>query len=229
MRVLVTGVTGTAGQGALLAALRDARVTSVLALARRPVAVTDAKLTVVQHADFADYSAAAVQSELATVDACLWCLGISTTQVSGAAEYEKITYDYALAAAKALAAANPKATFLFVSGNGADSTERSRILFARVKGRTENALFKLGQPRTVVFRPGGIFGPTPPTGLANRIVYSMAPVFLRVLPSMSITADDLGRALVEVAVTGGGVTGDRPILENPAIRAIAASSAVPPA
>src|ERR1700722_19789855 len=128
MKLIITGATGTAGSEAVRQALIDPRVEKVTVLSRKPLAVTHEKLNVILLDDFSNYSG--VLEQLKGHDACLWCLGISQNAVSGQ-DYHKITYDYTLAATKALHSVNPGLTFCFLSGQGADSKEKSGILFAR--------------------------------------------------------------------------------------------------
>jgi uncharacterized protein YbjT (DUF2867 family) len=215
VRVLLTGATGLAGSEALRQCLADPAVTAVNVLARRAPAVTDAKLSFVLCKDFLDYSA--VDAALRDLDACLWCLGVSQGQVGSNEEYERVTFGYTVAAAKALLAHNPALAFSFLSGQGADSKEKSFILYARVKGRTENALFALS-PRAVAFRPGYIrpvvpFSGKPWTERAyGAVVGALRPVF----PSLVCDADVLGRAMIRAARSGSAAR----VLENNAIVAI---------
>lgn len=177
-------------------ALLDPAVQQVTALVRRPLAFQHPRLRVVLHHDFLDYSALTMLFR--QHDACLWCLGISQTQVTSA-DYDRITYDYAVAAATAIAYANPAMTFLFLSGQGADSAERSPIRFARVKGRTENALRRLPLGRLVIARPGAILPVRPKAthSLADRLVAPFLPL-LRRLPALAIGADELAQVLVRL-------------------------------
>src|SRR5262245_27927096 len=128
------------GQGVLRECLLDPEVEKVLSIARRNTGEQHPKLREVVHADFTDYSA--IANELAGYDACLFCLGVSSAGMSEA-EYTRVTYDTAVAAAKALLEKNPSFSFVFVSGMGTDSTERGGTMWARVKGRTENALLAM--------------------------------------------------------------------------------------
>jgi uncharacterized protein YbjT (DUF2867 family) len=212
MKVIVTGATGTAGSEVLRQALADPEITDILVLSRRPLDITDAKLKTALLNDFLDY--AAVASQLAGYDACLWCLGISQTEVSKQ-DYEKITHDYALAAAQAMRLCGEDFRFCFLSGRGADSAEKSSILFARVKGRTENALTRLGRPRAWHFRPGYIHPVTaPPRRRIDRWIAPLTPLFYRFLPAHIISTVELARAMLFVAKHGSS----KPILENDDIR-----------
>jgi uncharacterized protein YbjT (DUF2867 family) len=193
MKIVITGATGTAGSEVLRRALTDPGITEVLVLSRRPLDVTHAKRRTALLADFRDYSAIAAQ--FAGYDACLWCLGVSTTEVSKQ-EYDTITYDYALAAAQAMQGAGEDFRFCFLSGQGADSAERNSILFARVKGRTENALTRLGRPKVWHFRPAYIHPVTvPPRRRIERWIAPLTPLFYRFLPSYIISTAELAAAI----------------------------------
>lgn len=217
MKLLITGATGTAGSEVLNEALRDESVESVLVLSRRELDVGHEKLKVVLHTDFLHYDG--LESELQKCDACIWCLGISQSQVNKK-EYQIITHDYTLAAAQALVRNNPYATFVFLSGAGADSSEKSRTRFARVKGKTENALMKMNLGRLVIARPGGI-KPTkinPNTSLFNKMAVPLFPIMEWLTPRLVITAHALAIALIHAAKFGAPKT----ILENTDLKNIAA-------
>lgn len=160
MKVVITGATRTAGSEVLRQALADREITDVLVLSRRPTQISDLKLKVALLDNFLDYSA--LTAQFADYDACLWCLGISQNDVSKE-EQVRITYDYTLAAARAMRDTGDNFRFCFLSGAGADTTEKSSILFARIKGRTKNALTSLTRPKAWHFRPGYIHAiNTPP-------------------------------------------------------------------
>ncbi len=214
MKVIITGATGTAGSEVLRQALADREITEVLVLSRRQPDVADPKLKVAQLDNFLDYSTIAAQ--LAGYDACLWCLGISQSDVSKE-EYVRITYDYALAAARAMSGIGENFRFCFLSGGGADSSEKSLVLFARIKGRTENALTSLARPKAWHFRPGYIHAiNSPPKKWFERLIEPLTPLFYRFLPSRIISTVELARAMLVVAKHGSPKT----ILENDDIRNI---------
>ena len=219
MRVLLTGSTGTAGSATLQVLLADPGVTSVIALSRRPLAERHEKLRVVLHEDFTDPGP--LNAVLAETDALLWCLGIGQNDVPEE-EYVRITYTTTLAFAQALLAANPKATFIFLSGQGADPTEKSRALFGRVKGRTERALDGLGLARLHHARPGYIHPTTekPSRKALERFSMFIEPVFRVLFPRHMIDADDLGRALL---AAGRGAAEAR-VLDNVALQKLAADA-----
>jgi uncharacterized protein YbjT (DUF2867 family) len=209
MKLLITGPTGTAGSEVVNRALLDPEIAVVTALSRRPLSLEHAKLKVVLHQDYSNYSD--LMDVLKEQDACIWCLGISQTQVSKE-QYEVITYDYTIAAAKAFLQANPNAIFIFLSGAGADSTEQSRTTFARVKGKTENALKKIGFQRLWIARPGGIkpVRLNPNTSLANKIMVPFFPILEFFAPNAVISATDLAKAMLHLATRGD----EKQILEN---------------
>jgi uncharacterized protein YbjT (DUF2867 family) len=199
--IIVTGATGTAGSEVILEALNDSEISSVTAIVRRPLSIAHPKLKVIVHKDFMNY--ARLEDVFKQSEACVWCLGISQTLVTKE-EYIHLTYDYALAAAKAMLNANPNITFLFLSGMGADSNEKSRTLFAWVKGKTENALKKLPFKHLYIVRPGGIVPshPKPNSSFKEKIYGSVNKVFGVLLPSMSISSANLAKAMLNIVKKG---------------------------
>ena len=206
MNVLLFGATGMVGQGALLECLDDPDVASVLAVVRKPTGTTHPKLREVLHSDFTDYSA--IEAEMATCEVCLFCLGVSAAGMTEEA-YRHITYDYTLAAAKTMARLRPDSVFLYVSGEGTDTAERSRMMWARVKGRTENDLLKLPFKAAYMFRPGyiqparGVRSGTPLYQAIYTTVGFLFPVFKAVVPGMVTSSDVVGRAMIAAVRAGG--------------------------
>jgi uncharacterized protein YbjT (DUF2867 family) len=214
MKIILTGATGTAGSEVLRQALADKDVTEILVLSRRPLDIADPKLHVAVLENFLDYSAVAPQ--FAGYHACLWCLGISQTEVSKE-DYETITFRYALAAAQAMQGLGEGFRFCFLSGRGADSAEKSSILFARIKGKTENALTRLVQPKAWHFRPGYIHPTTAlPRRRLERWLAPLTPFLYRFLPSHIISTVELAKAMLYVAKRGSSLR----IIENDDIREI---------
>jgi uncharacterized protein YbjT (DUF2867 family) len=142
MNVVIFGATGMVGRGVLLECLDDARVERVLAISRRPIEISHPKLREIIHQDFFDFTD--VRSQFSALDACFFCLGVSSIGITER-EYEHLTYDLTLAAANALVETTSQMTFCYVSGEGTDSSERGRLGWARIKGRTENALAAAGE------------------------------------------------------------------------------------
>ncbi len=221
-RLVIVGATGMVGGYALRDALERPAVGEVTAVGRRPLGIPHPKLKEVLHRDFADCSALA--QTLSGQDAAVFCLGTYTGTVP-LAELRKVTVDYTIEFARVFQGSSPEAAFSFLSGNGADPTGRSRVPFARFKGEAEKALLATGFPRVYLFRPAYIY-PVEPRKEPNfgyRLMRSMYPAFRVLFPNQVIRADDLARAMVDVAVRG---TGERQgvIFENRDIRAMAAST-----
>ncbi|MEU7729314.1 epimerase [Streptomyces sp. NPDC040724] len=209
MNVILFGATGMLGRGVLRECLRDDNVESVLVIGRTPLGVSHPKLRERVQADPSDLSAAEVDP--AAYDACFFCLGVSSVGMKEE-EYRRVTHDLTLAVARPLAAANPGLTFVFVSGEGTDSTERGRLMWARVKGKTENDLLELPF-RAYMFRPG-IVQPVrgvPSKSRINRTVYAITapliPLVRRFAPNLVITSEAFGRAMIAVATPGTRVPG----------------------
>lgn len=216
MRILLTGATGTAGSGALRAAIADPAIEGVTVLARRAPKEMHDKVLFVKHEGFSDFSA--IRGSLIGHDAALWCLGTSQNRVDRATLH-RITVDFAVAGAKALMAANPDIHFLHLSGGGADPSGKSRMAFAQEKGRAETALDKLGLAGLWHFRPAYIHpnSPIEKPLFQDRLMLFAEPMFRKFLPQHMIDADDLGRAMLEVAKHGHV----KHVLENRDIRRVA--------
>ena len=212
MKVIVFGATGMVGQGVLIECLRDPDVTQVLTVGRSVTGQENPKLREIVHQDFFDFSA--IENDLTGYDACFFCLGVSSIGMDEE-RYRRLTYDITLAAARALARLNPGMTFAYVTGAGADSTEQGRVMWARVKGKTENDLLKLPFKAAYMFRPGAIqplHGVRSKTGWVQGIYDVAAPLlsFLhRVAPNYMTTTEEVGRAMLTVAKRGY----PKPILE----------------
>lgn len=223
MKVVLFGATGMLGAGTLLECLEDPRVESVLVVARRATGTTHPKLTEVLHTDFFNYQS--LQSRFRDRDACFFCLGVSSAGMSEA-DYHRMTYDLTLAAAQALVAANPHMTFCYISGAGTDGTAQGRSMWARVKGKTENALLALPFKAAYMLRPGYIQpvkGVRSSTGWYRAFYAVLGPFFplLRLLvPRLVTTTANVGRAMIALATSGF----PHPILDVADINALAAQS-----
>ena len=209
MKVILFGSTGMVGQGVLRECLRDPEVTEVLAVTRSATGQQHAKLREIVHKDFNDFSPLQLDG-----DACFWCLGVSSTGLSEA-DYSRITYDYTMAAAKVLA--RPTMTFIFVSGTGAQGT----AMWARVKRKTEDALFAMAFKDVYVFRPGMI---QPLHGIKSRtrlynvlypLLYPLILVAKLVTPQFVTTTERVGQAMLRISKKGF----PKKVLENPDINA----------
>ena len=205
MNVALFGASGMVGAGALLECLADPRVESVLVITRTATGRTHPKIREVLLPDFFDYTT--LQTAFASCDACFFCLGVSAIGMSEAA-YSRLTYDLTLAAATTMVAVNPQMTFCYISGVGTDSTERGRTMWARVKGKTENALLALPFKAAFMFRPGYIQpveGVRSKTGWYQAVYNVLAPTYpllRRLFPGSVTTTASLGRALIRVAASG---------------------------
>lgn len=205
MKVILFGATGMVGQGVLSECLLDSEVESVLAIVRSATGQRHAKLQELVRENFFDFSD--VAPRLAGYDACFFCLGVSAAGMSEA-DYQRVTYDVTLAAAKTLVELNPAMTFIYVSGAGTDGTESGRTMWARVKGRTENALLHLPFRGAYMFRPAVI---RPGPGIRSktksyRVLYGLfgplLPLFKALFPGYVTTTEEVGRAMLEVAKHG---------------------------
>lgn len=205
LNVILFGASGMVGTGVLRECLLDPEVAKVLVIGRTPLGQTHAKLSELVHKDLADYRA--IEAQLAGYDACLFCLGVSAAGMSEA-DYTRITYDVTIAAAEAILRHSPGLTFIYVSGAGTDTSEKGRAMWARVKGRTENALLKMPFKAAVMFRPGYIqpmHGARSKTALYRRIYVVTKPLFplFRLLGGKHVTStESVGLAMVDVAKHG---------------------------
>ncbi len=216
--LVIVGATGMVGGYALRYALEHPAVGRVTTIGRKRVGISHPKLKEVLHQDFADCSALA--QVLTDQQAAIFCLGAYTRAVPDT-ELRTITVDYTIEFARVLHGSSPDAVFAFLSGSGADPTGRSRMSFARYKGEVENALLARGFASVYVFRPAYIYPVTPrrEPNFGYRLLRAIYPAFRVLFPSQVIRADDLARAMVEVAVRK---TGERRgvIFENRDIQAI---------
>src|SRR5258708_1126929 len=218
IRLVIVGATGMVGRYALRYALDQPSVGRVTAIGRKKLGMSHPKLVEVFHLNFGDCSALA--QTLSGQDAAVFCLGAYTGVVSDA-DLRKITVDYTIEFARILRGSSPDAVFSFLSGSGADPTGRSRISFARYKGEAENALLARGFASVYVFRPAYIYPVTPrrEPNFGYRLLRAIYPAFRVLFPSQVIRADDLARAMVEVAVRQTGER-RRGLCENRDIQAI---------
>jgi uncharacterized protein YbjT (DUF2867 family) len=219
MNVLVFGATGMVGQGVLRECLLDPEVGAVVAIGRSPTGRKHDKLRDLVTPDLFDLSAFA--ADLRGFDACFFCLGVSSAGMSEP-DYRRVTFDLTLAVARFLAPLNPGMTFVYVTGAGTDSSGKGRVMWARVKGETENALLRLPFKAAVMFRPAGI---VPLHGVRSktrlyRLAYTLTrplwPMLYAAFPQFVTTSEKLGRAMLAVAKRGA----PKPILESRDINAI---------
>jgi uncharacterized protein YbjT (DUF2867 family) len=209
MHIIIVGSSGMVGHAALRACISDSRVSRITALVRKPIGIAGAKVKEVVCPDL--FQIAAVSNQIGKPDACLFCAGVSSVGMSEL-EYRQASYDLTLAVATVLVGINPAMHFLYVSGAGTDSTERSRTMWARVKGATENALLRLGFAGVALFRPGYI---QPKNGVRSKVGWSNAiytvlgpfyPFVRSVFGKYATDTDTLGRAMI-AAVQPGAPSG----------------------
>jgi uncharacterized protein YbjT (DUF2867 family) len=205
MRVLLFGSTGMVGQGVLRECLLDANVTRVVTLGRTATRQSHPKLREIVHADLFDLSA--VEDQLTGLDACFYSLGASAAGLSEA-EYARINYDMTIAVAKTLVRLNPNMTFVYVSGRGTDSSERGRVMWARVKGRTENALMRLPFKAAYMLRPGlivpmhGVRSKTTLYRVFYTVMTPLLPALKTLFPRSIVATEQLGRGMLRLARSG---------------------------
>jgi|SRR5579862_5447162 len=207
------------GQGVLRECLLDPNLDSVLVVGRKTVGLQHPKLHEIIQEDLADLSA--IEGRLAGYDACFFCLGVSAAGMNEQA-YRRVTYDLTISVAGTLARLNPAMTFIYVSGSGTDSTEKGRMMWARVKGKTENALLQIPFQAAYMFRPGYI---QPLHGIRTKtgwyagfyaVMGPLYPIWKLLFPKYVTTTECVGRAMLKVARLGSS----KRVLENQDINAI---------
>jgi uncharacterized protein YbjT (DUF2867 family) len=220
MNILLFGATGMVGQGVLRECLLDPGVKLVQTIGRSATGLQHPKLREVVHNDLSHY--AAIEPSLSGFDACFFCLGVTSSGMTEE-DYERLTYGITMAAAEILSRLNPNMTFIYVSGSGTDSSERGRIMWARVKGKTENALLRLPFKAAYMFRPGiiqplhGAKSKTPLYNVFYTIGKPLLPLLRLAFPDQILTTEQVGRAMLAVARHGF----PKQILETKDIRAAA--------
>ncbi|MCR8632205.1 NAD-dependent epimerase/dehydratase family protein [Paenibacillus radicis (ex Xue et al. 2023)] len=211
MKVIIVGATGMVGQSALRECILDEKVQEILTIGRNRTGQQHKKLNEIVLNNLTDLSS--IENKITGFDACFFCLGVSSMGKKEE-EYTRITYDITISVAKTLARLNPQITFIYVSGSGTDSTEEGRSMWARVKGKTENALLHLPFKAAYMFRPGVIiplYGVKSKTKLYQFFYDIMKPLNSSLLKLNSvITSEQLGKAMIEVARNGYS----NPIIES---------------
>ena len=215
IKAIITGSTGMVGEGVLHECLMHPKVESVLVINRRPSGISHPKLKEIIHADFFYFSG--IENQLVGYNACYFCLGVSSVGMKEL-EYYRLSNTLTLQLANTLSKLNPTMTFCYVSGAGTDSSEKGRMMWARVKGKTENDLFKLPFAQVFTFRPGYMH---PTKGLKNTLSYYkymswLYPLLKRIFPNQVSTLKDLGIAMINVTLHGY----DKKILEVKDIKAV---------
>jgi nucleoside-diphosphate-sugar epimerase len=201
IRAIITGCTGMVGEGVLFECLNSTLVEKVLVVGRKPCGYSHPKLEEVLHNDFFDI--APIQAKLVGYNACFFCLGVSSVGMKEP-EYTRMTYDLTMGFARVLHAASPDLTFCYISGSGTDSTEKGKMMWARVKGKTENDLMKLGFKAAFGVRPGAL---RPTKGLKNTLpMYGylgwLMPIVAAIMPNGISTLAQFGQAMIALAGNG---------------------------
>lgn len=218
MRVIITGASGMVGEGVLHECLKSDLVKEVLVLGRRSCGTTHPKMKELLHSNFHDLSP--IADQLKGYDACFFCAGVSSVGKKEV-EFYHLTYTLTMHVAETLAKQNSNMTFCYVSGAGTDSSEKGRLMWARVKGKTENDLMKLPFAQVYNFRPGFIIAIK---GMKNTLSYYkyfswMVPVIKIFVPNMIVRLQDIGQAMIKAATKGY----KKQILEVKDIKELAAS------
>ncbi|AHM61133.1 hypothetical protein D770_14395 [Flammeovirgaceae bacterium 311] len=211
INVIITGATGMVGEGVLIECLEDNAVAEVLVMNRRPCGVSHPKLKEIIHKNFYDLSA--IEGQLSGYNACFFCAGVSSVGMKEKDFYRQ-TYELTMHVATTLAKLNPDMTFCYVSGAGTDSTEKGKIMWARVKGKTENNLGKLSFKSVYNFRPGFL---EPTKGMKNIKYYKyigwLIPIIRKLAPKYICSLQELGKAMINATTRGY----HKPVLEVPDI------------
>ena len=213
MKVLLTGATGMVGEGVLLECLRNPAVTEVCVIARKPIGRQHPKLRALTVPDFnriADFSA-----QLQPFDACFFCAGVSSVGMDEA-RYTAVTHDTTLTVAQVLQRLNPGMVFIYVSGKSTDSSAQGKVMWARVKGRTENDLVALGFRAAYNFRPG-LMLPTPGQTQLKTAYKLLIPLFKPFMAKQALPLAQVGQAMIHAVSRGY----PKPILEIDHIRRLA--------
>ena len=201
IRTIITGATGMVGEGVLHECLQHEDVEAVLVINRKPCGIIHPKLKEVIHTDF--FKLASIEQQLANYNACFFCLGVSSVGLKEP-EYTRLTYTLTMNFAETVLKQNPGTTFCYISGASTDSSEKGRMMWARVKGKTENDLMKLPFKQVYNFRPGVI---EPTKGLKNTLVYYkylgwLIPIIKLAAPNYITSLNQIGLAMINAAIKG---------------------------
>jgi len=213
MKIILTGATGMVGEGVLWECLANDMVTEVLSISRKPYDMQHAKLKQLQVQDFTklnDYKA-----DITGYDACFYCAGVSSVG-KNEEDFTRLTYDTVIAFAKAMQEANPRMKFIYVSGQGTDSSEQGRLMWARVKGKTENDLMKLGFGAVYNFRPGVMMPFDGQKNWKGYVIFLVKAIRLFV-PSKVLTLSEVGKAMIRASYKGS----PKQVMEVKDIKALA--------
>lgn len=214
LNVILYGSKGFIGSGVLYECLKHPQISKVTVINRKPLEIKDEKIQEIILPDFLDYSQ--IKNKLAGHDACFYCLGVSQTKVPLKRKYTKITYDYTMAAAKAISEVNDNLTFCFLSGAGTDPSEKSKMMWARIKGKAEKDLSNYNFKKVYKFRPGMVFpshGQKPSIWI-TKMATPLLPLLNKITPEFVSTTEEFGLAMINVSINGY----EKEVLENEDIR-----------
>jgi hypothetical protein len=201
IKVIITGSTGMVGEGVLHECLQNPDVEEILVINRRPCGFTHSKLREIIHIDF--FNLIQIESRLSGYNACFFCAGVSSVGMKEP-EYTKVTYELTMNFAQTVSRINPEMVFCYVSGAGTDSSEKGRMMWARVKGKTENDLMRLQFKSVYAFRPAFM---KPIKGQKNipgfyKYVLWLYPVLHLLFPNYFGPLSDVGLAMINCALSG---------------------------
>ena len=213
--VIITGSSGMIGGMVLQKCLESNDVKKITSIVRKTSGISHPKLNEIIHDNFLDYTA--ISSQFQNQDIAFYCIGVYTGAVPRD-KFKEITVDYTEAFAKTLRSESVKTTFCFLSGQGADQTEKSRMMFAKDKGIAENILQKLNFDRFYTFRPGYIYPSMPRVepNLTYKIMKAIYKPISFIYPNIGISSEQLSSAMIKVGWAGYHKT----ILENKDIRTV---------
>ena len=198
IKVIITGATGMVGEGVLFECLQNPTVSEVLIINRRHYELQHPKLKELIVPDFFQLNQFA--ENVKGYDACFFCAGISSVGIKED-KYTRITYDTTMAFAKGLLAVNSSMVFTYVSGSHTESSEKGRLMWVRVKGRTENDLAKLPFKGEYNFRPGAML---PFNGQKNwnSFYKFIVKIIKAVSPKNVLTMQEVGQAMINAVMMG---------------------------
>lgn len=205
MRVIITGATGMVGKGILLECLDHQDITAVLSISRKSTGIKHPKLEELIHQDFSEFES--VADQLKGYDACYSSMGVSAAEMSEE-QYKQMTYGFTMALAQELYKLNPQMCFNYVSGQGTDSSEKGRAMWARVKGKTENDLLKLGFRQAYMFRPGAIIpmkGVEPSSKFYRILINNLGwllKLIKKMAPNSVVDTTQIGLAMIHSTQRG---------------------------
>lgn len=205
LKVIITGATGMVGKGVMYECMDHPQVGEILVINRRTLGITHPKLKEIVHQNL--FNLSAIESQLAGYDVCFFCLGVSAFRMKEE-DYRHITYDLTINFAKTLLRLNPRFMFQYISGQGTDSSEKGSMMWARIKGKTENALLAMPFTAAYMLRPGyihplrGIRSRTALYNAAYVVMKPLYPLLKRIIPDSITTTSAVGQAMIRLAIDG---------------------------